>query len=201
MNKYIYVFLAMLLHIQMISVNGMASIEDECPCMKKNARHLEASHLDVTDFRIIQKSSSRSIAIYEKFQDVIDRFGMPPKIYHPNEGDPTWTCLEYDSFSIYYYTNLYNQNILLVKVFDSSFSTVRNISIGNRLNKVFNTYSNEEITMLTTNLGEKFVNLKLMLPVKDYSNQPPFHEYSIDLRFFYENEIITRIEMEFYDEI
>jgi|GEM_PF-6139701 len=200
MRKYILAFFLMVLYLSAVSCKSVSSDREKDSHLKKTETQTKVRHLDMTDFRVEQKTSMLPISIYENFQNVIEKFGSPKRNYHPKESEQAWTCLEYDSFSVYYHTHAYSQNILWLKVFDDTFATPRGVSVGDKVSKVFKLYNVDDITMGTLNTGETFCFLEISTPTEN-PNKPPFVRNLYQLYFFYEDEIINKIYIEFVEEI
>ncbi len=200
MRKYVFALSLMFLCLSALSCQSVSSDREIGLRLSKTETKSKARHLDMTDFTVKHKSSGLSISIYENFQNVIEKFGSPRKSYNPKESEQTWVCLEYDSFSAYYYTHVYNQNILWLKVFDDTFATPRGVSVGDKVSKVFKLYNVDDITMGTLNTGETFCFLEISTPTEN-PNKPPFVRNLYQLYFFYEDEIINKIYIEFVEEI
>lgn len=201
MNKTFFRFF-LLIVIEFIFIACSSISAESCNLNRQRQSEEKKSilHMTVSDFQVIQNDTGIPISILENFQSVIDKFGEPIEIYNPNDGDPQFICLDYGSFVVYYHQGLYHQNILWLRTFDKSFSTPRSISVGDKISKVFKLYNEEDLRMTRTNEGETFCNFQVSIST-EASKKPPFIKYLIDLRFFYKNEIINRIEIQFYEDM
>ena len=201
MNKCVQIFLLLTtLYSKSYFCNGKTVNRNKISSAEKSAAQTEVRRLERTDFSIIHKSSMLTIDIYENYQNVIDKFGLPRKT-NRKDGEPEWICLEYDSFSAYYYEHSYNQNILLLQVFDDTFAMPRGISVGDNISKVLKSYSKDEMLMSMLNTGEKFCCLEISIPVED-KNKPPFTEWVLGIYFFFDdNDIIEQIHVQFTEYI